>query len=237
LHEGEVAALFERVEREHGRLDILVNSIAGEDPMMAGWSPFWKANLANAEALVRQGLISRLITAKHAARLMIDRRRGFMAEVTENDLLLSSGDVVAQLLRISHKVLAAIYAAEMRQHGVVAIAITPGFLRSERMQEYLGVTAESWRNAGEKDRNFLESESPGLGRARSRLLKGSTIDRPGDAGRRRSAVRVARVVVQANPHLSRRISQAGERVEVINAADANVERTTGRRKAPASCET
>jgi NAD(P)-dependent dehydrogenase (short-subunit alcohol dehydrogenase family) len=84
--EAEVAALFERVEREQGRLDILVNSIAGEDPMMAGWSPFWKVNLSNAEALMRQALVSRVTTAQHAARLMIRRRRGLIVEVTENDL-------------------------------------------------------------------------------------------------------------------------------------------------------
>ena len=158
--EVEVAALFERVEREQGRLDILVNSIAGEDPRMEGWSPFWETDLANAEVLVRQALLSRLITAKHAARLMIPRGRGFIAEVTENDLLSSSGDVVTQLLRFSHKALANISAAEMRKHGVVAVAITPGFMRSERMLEYFHVTDENWRDGGKEDRNFLESESP-----------------------------------------------------------------------------
>lgn len=158
--EAEVAALFERVQREQGRLDVLVDSVAGEDPMMDGGSPFWEVNLSNAEALVRQALLSRMITAKHAARLMIRRRRGFIVEVTENDLLLSSGDVLTQILRFSHKALATIYAGEMRKHGVVAIAITPGFMRSERMLQYFGVTEENWREAGKKDRNFLESESP-----------------------------------------------------------------------------
>jgi NAD(P)-dependent dehydrogenase (short-subunit alcohol dehydrogenase family) len=158
--EAEVAVLLERVEREHGRLDILVDSVAGEDPMMEGWAPFWESNLTHAEALIRQALLSRMITAKHAARLMIPRRRGFIVEVTENDLLGSSGDVVTQLLRLAHKALAALYAAEMRRHGLIAIAITPGFLRSERMLEYFGVTEENWREAGKQDRNFLESESP-----------------------------------------------------------------------------
>jgi NAD(P)-dependent dehydrogenase (short-subunit alcohol dehydrogenase family) len=158
--EDEVSALFERVELEKGRLDILVNSVAGEDPMMEGWVPFWEANLKNAEALIRQALVSRLVTTKHAARLMIRQRRGFIAEVTENDLLLSSGDAVTQILRLSHKALATIYAAEMRSHGVVAIAITPGFMRSERVLEHFGITEESWREGGKQDRNFLESETP-----------------------------------------------------------------------------
>jgi NAD(P)-dependent dehydrogenase (short-subunit alcohol dehydrogenase family) len=158
--EADVAALFERVEREQGRLDILVNSVAGEDPMMAGWVPFWETNLENAEALLRQAIVARLITTKRAARLMIRQRRGFIADVTEHDLLLSSGDVVAQILRLSHKALATIYAAELRAHGVAAIAITPGFMRSERVLEYFGITEENWSEGGKQDRNFLESESP-----------------------------------------------------------------------------
>jgi len=158
--EVEVGALFERVDREQGKLDILVNSIAGEDPMMAGWVPFWESNLSNVESLARQTLVSRLITAKHAARLMIRQRRGLIAEVTEDDLLLSSGDIVTQILRHSHKTLAVICGTELRQHGVAAIAITPGFMRSERVLEYFGVTEENWREGGKQDRNFLESESP-----------------------------------------------------------------------------
>lgn len=158
--EAEVKELFERVEREHARLDVLVNSIAGEDPMMAGGTPFWNTDLTNAEALIRQAVVSRLITAKHAARLMVQQARGLIVEVTENDLLLSSGDVITQLVRFSHKALATVYAAELRKHGVAAIAMTPGFLRSERMLEYFGVTEDNWREAGKEDRNFLESESP-----------------------------------------------------------------------------
>jgi NAD(P)-dependent dehydrogenase (short-subunit alcohol dehydrogenase family) len=158
--EAEVAELFDRIDREQRRLDILINSVAGEDPQMRGWSPLWEVNLTRAEALLRQALLSRVSTAKHAARLMIRRRRGLIVEVTENDLLLSSGDVITQLLRASHKILATLYAAELRKHGVVGIAITPGFLRSERLLEYFGVTEENWRAAGAKDRNFLESESP-----------------------------------------------------------------------------
>jgi NAD(P)-dependent dehydrogenase (short-subunit alcohol dehydrogenase family) len=174
--EAEVAPLFERVEREQGRLDVLINSIAGEDPMMGWWSPFWEANLTNAEALVRQALLSRVITAKYAARMMIRRRRGLIAEVTENDLLFASGDVVTQIVRFSHKALAAVYAAEMRKHGVVAIAITPGFLRSERMLEYFKVTEANWRDGGKADRNFLESESPlFVGRAIVALASDSSL--------------------------------------------------------------
>jgi len=158
--EVEVSALFERVKREHGRLDVLVNSIAGEDPMMAQWASFWKTDLSNGEAILRQALLSHIVTAKHGALLMIKRRRGLIVEVTENDLLLAGGNILTQIVKFSQKALATIWAAELLKHRVAAVAITPGFLRSETMLERFGVTAENWREAGKKDKNFLESESP-----------------------------------------------------------------------------
>lgn len=170
--EREVKQLFERVDREHGRLDVLVNSVAGEDPMMGEWASFWDANLANGEAILRQALLSHIITAKHAARLMIKKHRGLIVEVTENDTLIAGGNILAQIVKFSHKALAAIWAAELRPHGVAAVAITPGFLRSERMLEQFGVAEENWREAGKKDKNFLESESPlFVGRAVSALAQ------------------------------------------------------------------
>jgi NAD(P)-dependent dehydrogenase (short-subunit alcohol dehydrogenase family) len=158
--EAEVKALIERVERERGRLDVLVNSLAGEDPRMGSWTSFWTADLTHGEAIFRQALLSHLITAKHAAALMIKRQSGLLVEVTENDLLLASGNIVTQIVKLSQKAVAAMWAAELRKYGVAALAITPGFLRSETMLERFGVTEENWREAGKKDKNFLESESP-----------------------------------------------------------------------------
>jgi NAD(P)-dependent dehydrogenase (short-subunit alcohol dehydrogenase family) len=157
---SDVEALFERVDKEHGRLDVLVNSIAGEDPMMGQWGSFWEIDLTNGEAIMRQGLLSHVITAKHAAPLMMRRKRGLIVEVTENDLLMAGGNVLTQIVKVSQKFLATIFASELRAHNVAAVAITPGFLRSERMLEGFGVTEANWRDAGKKDPNFLESESP-----------------------------------------------------------------------------
>jgi NAD(P)-dependent dehydrogenase (short-subunit alcohol dehydrogenase family) len=156
----EVQALFARVEQEHDRLDVLVNSVAGEDPMMAQWGSFWEVDLTNGDAIMRQALLSHVITAKHAVPLMMRRKRGLIVEVTENDLLMAGGNVLTQIVKSSQKVLATIFASELRAHGIAAVAITPGFLRSERMLEGFGVTEANWRDAGTKDPNFLESESP-----------------------------------------------------------------------------
>jgi NAD(P)-dependent dehydrogenase (short-subunit alcohol dehydrogenase family) len=158
--EGEVEALFARVEREHSRLDIVVDSVAGEDPLMDDWSAPWAVDLTRAEPLLRQAVVSRLITAKHACRMMMAHRRGLLVEVTENDVFSGSGNIVTQLAKLSHRGLALILAPQLKAHGVAAVAITPGFLRSEQMLEHFGVTEANWRDAGAQDPNFLESESP-----------------------------------------------------------------------------
>jgi NAD(P)-dependent dehydrogenase (short-subunit alcohol dehydrogenase family) len=158
--ESEVQALFARVDREQRKLDILVNSIAGEDPLMAQWGSFWQADLTHADTVLRQSLVSHVMTAKHAAPIMIRRRRGLIVEITENDIFGGGGNPIAQLVKLGVKGLALNMATELDAHGVTAVAVTPGFLRSESMLDRLGVTEANWRDAGKKDRNFLESESP-----------------------------------------------------------------------------
>jgi NAD(P)-dependent dehydrogenase (short-subunit alcohol dehydrogenase family) len=158
--ESEVQSLIERVDREHGRLDVLVNSIAGEDPLMHQWGSFWNTNLEHADAVFRNGILSHIITAKHATPLMIRANRGLIVEVTENDILSAGGNPLTQTVKLALKGFALNMAAELYPYNVAAVAITPGFLRSESMLERKGVTEDNWRDAGKADQNFLESESP-----------------------------------------------------------------------------
>ena len=179
--ESEVQALFERVDKEQGRLDVLVNSVAGEDPMMHQWGSFWNTQLENGEAIFRQCILSHIITSKHAAPLMIRAGRGLIVEVSENDSLFAGGNPLTQTVKLAIKGLALNMAPELRPHGITAVSITPGFLRSESMLQRLGVTEENWRDAGKKDSNFLESESPlFIGRAIAALASDrSSIERTG----------------------------------------------------------
>lgn len=158
--ETEVETLFQRVDAEHGRLDVLVNCIAGEDPRMRQWGPFWETRLEQGASIFENSLLSHIVTAKHAARLMVRAKRGLIVEVTESDTLGAGGNLVTQCVKSSLKMLALGMAAELESLGVAAIAITPGFLRSEAMLEHFGVTEATWRDGGKTDRNFLESESP-----------------------------------------------------------------------------
>jgi NAD(P)-dependent dehydrogenase (short-subunit alcohol dehydrogenase family) len=181
--ESEVESLFARVQREQKRLDILVNSVAGEDPRMGGWESFWKCDLSYLAEGLRQAVASHLITAKHAVPLMLKKRNGLIVEVTEGDFLISgSGNVMRDLAKSGHKSLALSFAEALRSKGIAAVAVTPGFLRSEMMLQYFGVTEAKWRDAGKKDPHFLHSESPlFVGRAIAALAQDpNVLARSGD---------------------------------------------------------
>jgi NAD(P)-dependent dehydrogenase (short-subunit alcohol dehydrogenase family) len=159
--ESQVEAFFARVQREQGHLEVLVNAAAGEDPRMGGWVSFWKADLSYLAEGLRQSVVSHLITAKHAAPLMLKKRRGLIVEVTEGDFLISgSGNIMRDLSKSGQKSLAMSFAEALRARGIASVAITPGFLRSEMMLQHFGVTEATWRDAGKKDPHFLHSESP-----------------------------------------------------------------------------
>jgi NAD(P)-dependent dehydrogenase (short-subunit alcohol dehydrogenase family) len=137
------------------------------------------------------GVISRITTAKHAALAMRAAKRGLIVEVTENDMIGGGGNPMAQAVKMSQKVLPLLWAAELAPYGVTAIAITPGFLRSESMRQHFAVTEDNWREAGKKDPNFLQSESPlFVGRAVAALAAATRLISP--YFRRRGSIYSAR---------------------------------------------
>lgn len=158
--EPEVKALFRRIARAHKRIDVVVNSVAGEDPLMRQYGYLWQVDLKNADVIFRQALTSHIITAKHAALAMMPKQRGLIVEVTENDILGGGGNPMSQVVKGALKMLALYWAAELEPHRIASIAVTPGFLRSEAMLQHFGVTENNWRDGGKKDSNFLQSESP-----------------------------------------------------------------------------
>ena len=100
------------------------------------------------------------MTAKHAALAMMPAKRGLIVDVTENDIIGGGGNPMAHAVKLAQKGLPLLWAAELAPHGIAVIAITPGFLRSESVLQHFGVTEDNWRDAGKKDSNFLQSESP-----------------------------------------------------------------------------
>lgn len=164
--EAEVAGLAERVRSEAGRLDVLVNSIWGGDPMIDWSGPFWKIDLSQVHAYVDQTLISHLITNRHLAPLMVEADRGLIVEVIDGHFAGYRGNVLYDLTKAALARLAYGMAMELTRTGVTALAVSPGFLRSEAVLEHFGVGEDNWRDAIAKDPYFAESETPRLvGRA------------------------------------------------------------------------
>jgi NAD(P)-dependent dehydrogenase (short-subunit alcohol dehydrogenase family) len=157
--EAEVRRLFARVKREHGRLDVLVNSVAGEDPAFKPRS-LAKLDPEQGVALMRQAVFSHLRTTQHAAPLLKRGRNPLVVEVTEGDTFIGGFSVLHHLAKVSLKHLANVLAEELRKDEIAVLAVTPGFLRSEAMLDHFKVTPGTWREGGQKDPHFLESETP-----------------------------------------------------------------------------
>jgi NAD(P)-dependent dehydrogenase (short-subunit alcohol dehydrogenase family) len=156
----EVAALVRRVaDEQDGRLDVLVNDIWGGDPLTQ-WVPFWEHDLANGLLIQRNGVHTHLITSWHAAPLMIARGRGLIVEITDGVDARYRGSLYYDLAKSSVIRLAVAQAADLREHDIAAVAISPGFLRSEAMLDHFGVTEATWRDAIATDRHFAASETP-----------------------------------------------------------------------------
>lgn len=82
-------------------------------------------------------------------------------EITDGDSFSYRGNIFYDLVKTSVIRLAFVQAYELRKRGIAAVAVTPGFLRSEAMLDRFGVTEKTWRDGGKKDANFLASETPG----------------------------------------------------------------------------
>ncbi len=156
----QVAALFTRVRDEQGRLDILVNDVWGGDPLTAWGKPFWEHSLHDGLLMQQRGVHSHLITSHSAAPLMIERGRGLIVEITDGDNFSYRGNLYYDLVKLSVIRLAYAMAEELRPHHITALAVTPGFLRSEAMLEHFGVTEATWQEGAKHDPHFIASETP-----------------------------------------------------------------------------
>ncbi|MYH27319.1 MAG: SDR family NAD(P)-dependent oxidoreductase [Acidobacteria bacterium] len=158
--EGEVARLFARVRAEQGRLDVLVNDVWGGDALTEWGSPFWTLSIPRGQKLMERAVHSHIITSRHGAPLMVERNAGLIVEVTDGDTHGYRGNLFYDLAKNAVIRLAYAMAADLHAHHVTALAITPGFLRSEAVLESFGVTEANWRDGINKDPYFAESETP-----------------------------------------------------------------------------
>ncbi len=156
---AQVEALFARVEEEQGRLDILVNDVWGGDHLMEG-KPFWELSLDKGFQMMRTAIDTHIITAHYGTPLLLKQKSGLLVEITDGDSPGYRGELFYDLVKASVIRLAFGMGEELRPHGVVALAVTPGFLRSEAMLDHFGVTEANWQEGAKRDRHFIASETP-----------------------------------------------------------------------------
>jgi NAD(P)-dependent dehydrogenase (short-subunit alcohol dehydrogenase family) len=170
LVSDDVRALVDRIRAGHGRLDVLVNDIWGGEFLFAWDKPLWEHSLEDGLRLLRLAVDTHIITSHHALPLLIERPGGLVVEVTDG-----TADYNADRYRVSFFYdlakasairMAFAQAQELRPHGCTAVALTPGWLRSEIMLEIYGVAEENWREGAKRQPHFVISESPAyIGRA------------------------------------------------------------------------
>ncbi len=169
--ETQVAALCGRIRNEQGQLDILVNDVWGGDEFIEWGKPFWEIeNLSNGFKMMQTAINTHIITSKYAAPMMLKAKKGLIIEITDGDGYFYRGQLLYDLVKTSIIRLASGMAEELKEHNITALALTPGFLRSEAMLTHFGVTEENWKDGARKDKNFIASETPWfVGRAAAAL--------------------------------------------------------------------
>lgn len=155
-----VETLFQRVQAEQGRLDILVNDVWGGDALSEWGKPFWELELDKGFAMMERAVFSHIITSRYGTPLMLAAKNGLIIEITDGDTADYRGNLFYDLVKSSVIRLAYGMAQELKPYGITALALTPGFLRSEAMLEHFGVTEANWREGAKQDPHFIASETP-----------------------------------------------------------------------------
>ncbi len=176
-NEAEVKALFERVSAEqNGQLDVLVNDIWGGESLVEWGVPFWELDVSRGLKMLERAVFTHIITSRYGVPLMVARGRGLVIEIGDGDSLEYHGNFLYDFVKTSVLRLAFGMSEELRgnvsapitisnvvsqpQTRVTALALTPGFLRSEEMLEHFGVTEANWQDGAKKDPDFIASETP-----------------------------------------------------------------------------
>jgi NAD(P)-dependent dehydrogenase (short-subunit alcohol dehydrogenase family) len=170
LESAQVRALADRIRRDHGHIDVLVNDIWGAELLKGGpadWNtPIWEHDLEKGLRILRLAIDTHLVTSHHLLPLLIEQPGGLLVEVTDGTAEYNASryriSVYYDLAKVAVNRLAFSQGHELEPHGATAVSITPGFLRSEIMLDLFGVTEGNWRDALESGAppEFAQSESP-----------------------------------------------------------------------------
>jgi NAD(P)-dependent dehydrogenase (short-subunit alcohol dehydrogenase family) len=197
LDREQIRALVGRIDRDHGRLDVLVNDIWGGDHLLVGqWGKkLWEQNLDDGMRMLRLGVETHLNTSYFALPLLIRNPGGLVVEVTDGTEEFNRDyreTFFYDLAKAAPLRMARALSEELKGYGGTAVCLTPGWLRSESMLDTaFKVTEETWQDAVAQDPHFAISETPlFVGRAVAALAADPEVAR--FSGRSLSSVGLAR---------------------------------------------
>jgi NAD(P)-dependent dehydrogenase (short-subunit alcohol dehydrogenase family) len=183
LQPAQVQALVQRIDTEQSRLDVLVNDIWGGE-LLAQWNtPVWEHDLDRGLRLLRLAIDTHLITSHFALALLTRRPGGLVVEMTDGTLDYNAQhyrlSTFYDLAKMSVIRLAFAQSIELAPHGCTAVALTPGWMRSEMMLDNYSVSESNWRDAAAKNPHFVAiSETPRfVGRAVAALAADPDVHR------------------------------------------------------------
>src|SRR6266511_5730007 len=164
LEASEVEALVRRIDAESGRLDVLVNDIWGGELLFEWDTPVWEHNLDKGLRILRLAIDTHLITSHFALPLLIRKPGGLVVEVTDGTTEHNASryriSVFYDLAKVAVNRLAFSQGHELEPFGATAVAVTPGWLRSEMMLDAFDVSEKNWRESDIAPPDFALSESP-----------------------------------------------------------------------------
>ncbi|NKI21061.1 SDR family oxidoreductase [Paenibacillus dendritiformis] len=164
LDPDQVRALIARIEDEQGRLDILVNDVWGGEYLTQWNVPVWEHSLERGLRMLRLAVDTHIITSHFALPLLIRNKNGLVIEITDGTAEYNDQNyrlsLFYDLAKTSVIRMAQSLAHELSPYQCAAVAVTPGWMRSEIMLDHYGVKEENWRDATVKEPHFIISESP-----------------------------------------------------------------------------
>ncbi|WP_077324891.1 SDR family oxidoreductase [Virgibacillus siamensis] len=176
LEHNQVQILMKEIEREYGRLDILVNDIWGSEYLVEWGKKVWEHSLEKGLRMLRLAIDTHLVTSHHALPLLVKNHGGLVVEMTDGTEEYNNNHyrepLFYDLAKSSVTRMAKGLAKEVSAYGCTAVSLTPGWMRSEIMLEEFGVTEENWMDGTKVDQHFIISETPRfVGRAVAALAQ------------------------------------------------------------------